>query len=251
LSKNIRFWDRKISHILDILIISIIYFIAIFLVPLLPSNLILWIIYALVGSFFIVYIFFLSSYFHEDELKSRGFGRLRNLFIRLDNLKKSSKEVLLIITPILVLGIFIASFITGFFWSIKGNGISEYLFGYENLWIDFIFQFLFYIIWGFIQQVLFLSFINVRLRNLISYDTRKGRIYLSIINGAIFSAYHLLNFPLCLFTFVGGTLWAYSFTKNPNMLTVSISHGLGGTLSSIFVFNGVLTMYTGWPPGFI
>ena len=112
-----------------------IYFIAIFLVPLLPSNLILWIIYALVGSFFIVYIFFLSSYFHEDELKSRGFGRLRNLFIRLDNLKKSSKEVLLIITPILVLGIFIASFITGFFWSIKGNGIVDVLNLEEKKWL--------------------------------------------------------------------------------------------------------------------
>ena len=252
MTKRIKFWDTKLSNILDIIIVSIVYFLAIFLVPLLPeNNVYLLILYAIVGGFFILYIFFISHYLHKDKLEERGFGRPNKFFIKTSNLRKSAKEILLIITPLLITGLFITSFITGFFWSMKGNGVSEFLFGYEILWLDFIAQFIYYIFWGFIQQILFLSFINTRLRKILPHKTRNERIVLSLINGIIFSSYHLLNYPLCIFTFLSGTLWSYSFVKEQNMLTVSISHGLGGTLSSIFIFNGVFTMYTGWPPGFL
>jgi len=244
-----RFWEKKASHLLDIIVVSIIYFLAIFVVPLLPeNNIYLYILYIIVGGFFILYIFFISHYLHMDKLEERGFGRPKKLFIRVDNLKKSTKEVLLIITPLLIIGVFIASLATGFFWNANISSPTSELLGESIPWLDFIINVLAYILWGFIQQVLFLSFINVRLRKILPCNNRKDRIIISLINGAIFSSYHLLNYPLCLFTFISGTLWAYSFTKNPNMLTVSISHGIGGTLSSIFVFNGVWTMYTGWPP---
>ncbi|MHA1268492.1 MAG: CPBP family glutamic-type intramembrane protease [Candidatus Helarchaeota archaeon] len=252
MSKKIRFWEKKISNLFDIFIVSLIYFLAIFLVPILPEdNIFLLILYIIVGLFFILYILFISHYLHKDKLEERGFGRIRTLFIRTDNLKSSSKEVLLIITPLLIIGLFTTSFITGFFWLMEGNGASEFLLGYEILWFDFLIQFIGYILWGFLQQLLFLSFINVRLRKILPHETKKDRLILALINGTIFSSYHLLNLPLCIFTFISGTLWSYSFTKNPNMLTVSISHGLGGTLSSIFVFNSIWRMYTGWPPGFI
>lgn len=249
-SKN-SFWQSRKGHAFDIVVVTAVYFYVILVVAPFEENLILQISAYILGGFFILYVFFISQYLHKDTAAERGFGSWKTLFIRTDNLKKSAKEVLLIITPLLILGIFVTALILGTLWNPEGEGFSAWLVDQglleeENLLIDFFGQFLYYILWGFIQQVLFLSFIHVRLRKV--FPTM-SRMRISLLTGAIFGSYHLFNFPLVTFTFVSGTIWAWSFYETPNLLTVSISHGLGGTLSSIFVFQKSIGwhMTVGWP----
>lgn len=244
------FWQTRKSHALDIIIVTIVYFYIILLVapfeyifPLLLSAYI-------IGGFFIFYILFISQYLHKDTCAERGFGSWKTLFIRTDNLKKSARDVLLILTSIMIGSIFLIALLLGTFWTPEGGGFSEWLVEQgilkeTNLFIDFFAQFLYYILWGFIQQVLFLSFIHVRLRKVFP---GYSRIKIALMTGAIFGSYHLFNFPLATFTFISGTFWAWYFYETPNLLTVSISHGLGGTLSSMFIFNyNGWSMTVGWP----
>ncbi|MHA1300054.1 MAG: CPBP family intramembrane glutamic endopeptidase [Candidatus Helarchaeota archaeon] len=240
------FFQSRNGNIFDIIITSVVYFYIILIVAPLEKYLPILISAIILGVFFIFYILFLSHYLHGDNWAERGIGTWKTLFIRTDNLKKSCKEVLLIITSVLVLAIFLISLILGTFWTPKSGGFSRWLveqgFLYtENILIDFAAQFLYYIFWGFVQQILFLSFINVRLRKIFPDNTRNNKIKVTIINGMIFSCYHLFNIPLMIFTFIAGLIWSWSFYDTPNMFTVSISHGLSGTLSSMYVFS-----YNGW-----
>jgi membrane protease YdiL (CAAX protease family) len=247
------FWQTRKSHALDIIIVTIVYFYIILLVAPLEHIFPLLLSAYILGGVFIFYIFFISQYLHKDTCAERGFGSWKTLFIRTDNLKRSAREVLLILTSIMVLSIFLISLLLGTFWTPEGGGFSEWLVEQgilqeANLFVDFIAQFLYYILWGFIQQVLFLSFIHVRLRKVFPGNGRNNRIKIALFTGAIFGSYHLFNFPLVAFTFISGTFWAWYFYETPNMLTVSISHGLGGTLSSMFIFNyNGWSMTVGWP----
>lgn len=240
------FWQKRKSHAIDIIIVTIAYFYIILVVAPFENIYPLLISAYIIGGILIFYIFFISQYLHKDTCAERGFGSWKTLFIRTDNLKKSAKEVLLVLTSIMVLSILLISLVLGTFWTPEGGGFSAWLVSQgllqqENLLIDFIGQFLYYILWGFIQQVLFLSFIHVRLRKIFPGNDRNNRIKIALLTGMIFGSYHLFNFPLVTFTFISGTFWAWYFYETPNMLTVSISHGLGGTLSSMFIFN-----YNGW-----
>ena len=90
--------------------------------------------------------------------KLRPYGDV-DLFIKSDNLKKSALDILLILNGFTILGIFVASFILGTFWTPQSGGFTRWLVGQgifqsENLFIDFFVQFLYYILWGFAQQVL-------------------------------------------------------------------------------------------------
>ncbi|MDD1776703.1 MAG: hypothetical protein LUQ65_00935 [Candidatus Helarchaeota archaeon] len=243
------FWQTRKSHALDIIFVTVAYFYIILVVA--PFEHIFPVLLSayIIGGILVVYILFISQYLHKDTGAERGFGTWKTLFIRTDNLKKSARDVLLILTPIMVLSILLVSLMLGTFWTPKGGGFSEWLveqgiLSEPNLFIDFIGQFLFYILWGLIQQTLFLSFIHVHLRKVFpgnDRNNRNNRIKIALLTGAIFGGYHLFNFPLVAFTFIAGTFWAWYFYETPNILTVSISQGLGGTLSSMFIFN-----YNGW-----
>ncbi|NVM53763.1 MAG: hypothetical protein HWN66_08690 [Candidatus Helarchaeota archaeon] len=248
------FWRTRKSHALDIIIVSVAYFYIILVVApfehIFPFLLSAYII----GGILIFYIFFISQILHKDTLAERGFGSWKALFIRTDNLKKSAKDVLLILTSIMVGTIFLLALFFGTISSPEGGGFSKWLVeqGWiqgESLIIDFFAQFVYYIGWGLIQQVLFLSFIHVRLRKVFPGKDRNNRIFISLFTGVIFGSYHLFNFPLAAFTFISGTFWAWHFYETPNMLTVSISHGLGGTLTSMYIFVDKMGwhMTVGWP----
>ena len=247
------FWQSRKSHVFDIAIVTFVYFYVILLVAPFEHVLPLLISAYVVGGFLLLYVLFISQLLHKDTNAERGFGKWKTLFIRTDNLKKSAKEVLLKYSSIMVLSIILISLILGTFWTPEGGGFSAWLVAQgilaeESLMIDFIAQFLYYILWGLAQQLLFLSFIHVRLRKIFPGNDRNNRIKISLLTGAIFGCYHLFNFPLVTFTFVSGTFWAWYFYEEPNMLTVSISHGLGGTLSSMFIFNfNGWHMTVGWP----
>ncbi|MHA1130938.1 MAG: CPBP family intramembrane glutamic endopeptidase [Candidatus Helarchaeota archaeon] len=238
-----RFWRSRTSHLLDIIMVSVTYFYISFVVAPLQDEIPGLLISAyILGSLMLIYVLFLSQLLHGDTNAERGFGMLRTLFIRTDNLKRSSKEVLLKLTPVMVLGVFILALALGTIWHPEGGGLSTWMVeqGWlkeENLLIDFFGQFVYYIGWGTLQQILFLSFIHVRLRKIFLGTNRNNRIKIALATGAVFGSYHLLNYPLAGFTFISGVFWAWYFYKDPNILTVAISHGLGGTLLCMFVFN--------------
>ncbi len=79
--------------------------------------------------------------------------------------------------------------------------------------------------WGFLQQYIFQSYLNNRLRAVV-----RGNLRGILLNAAIFSSVHLPNSFLMAMTFVGGLFWSYSFRRHPNLITVSISHGVLGTM---------------------
>lgn len=241
MEEKIGYWQSRKSHAIDIIVVTVAYFYIILVVAPFEEIFPLLLSAYVIGGILILYIFFFSQLLHKDTCAERGFGRWKTVFVRTDNLKQSAKNVLLILNSILVVSILIISLILGTFWTPAGGGFSLKVFGVENLVIDFVAQFLYYILWGFVQQILFLSFIHVRLRKVFPGNDRNNQIKISLLTGVIFGSYHLFNFPLAAFTLISGTFWAWNFYEAPNMLTVSISHGLGGTLSSMFIFN-----YNGW-----
>jgi len=243
------FWQSRKGHAFDIIIVTFVYFYIILLVALFEHIFPLLLSAYILGGILLLYILFFSQYLHKDTCAERGFGSWKTLFIRTDNLKKSAKDVLLVLTSSMVASIFLIALIIGTITTPEGGGFSLEVFGFENIYIDFIAQFIYYIGWGLLQQVLFLSFIHVRLRKIFPGNDRRNRIFISLFTGVIFGSYHLFNFPLVAFTFISGTFWAWNFYETPNMLTVSISHGLGGTLSSMYIFVDKIGwhMTVGWP----
>ncbi len=242
MEKKGSFWQSRKGYSFDIIIVTAVYFYIILLVAPFEHILPLLISAYILGGFLLFYVLFISQYLHKDTNAERGFGGWKTLFIRTDNLKKSAKDVLLLYSSIMVLSIFLIALFLGTLWNAEGGGFSAWLVeqGWlqeESLLIDFLGQFIYYIGWGLLQQILFLSFIHVRLRKVFPGTDRHNHILISLLTGAIFGCYHLFNFPLVTFTFISGTFWAWYFYETPNMLTVSISHGLGGTLSYMFIFN--------------
>lgn len=236
------FWQTKRGYAFDVVFITFVYFYYIFLVMNNESNFPLALSGYILGGIGLLYIFFIAPIFHKDNKKERGFGGWKTLWIRTDNLKKSAKDVLLVLTSIMIASVLIVSLILGTFWTPQGGGFSAWLveqgwLSAPNIYLDFGGQFAMYILWGFIQQFLFLSFILVRLRKIFPGTDRNNRIGMALFVGLIFGSYHLLNFQLFTFTLISGTFWAWHFYHEPNMFTVSISHGLGGTLAGMFVFN--------------
>jgi membrane protease YdiL (CAAX protease family) len=72
-----------------------------------------------------------------------------------------------------------------------------------------------------VQQYVLQAFFNRRAQMV------WGRGWLSIsVVAAIFAAIHLPNLWLALATFIGGIVWAAVYQRAPNLLALSISHGL-------------------------
>ena len=234
------FKTRK-GRILDILIVSVIYFYVVLVCIPFRNIFLIQISATILGGFFIFYVIFISHYIHGDNWADRGFGSWKTLFIRTDNLRKSFREIF-IITAFIVICIFLISLILGSYKSIQSGGFYRWLvqkgiLSTKSILVDIFLKFILYCLWGFFPQILFLSFINVRLKKIFLDKTRNKKIVISLLTGIIFSCYHIFNIKLMIFTFIAGTLWAWSFYDTPNLFTVSVSHGLCGTLSSFFIFN--------------
>ncbi len=243
------FSRTRTGLISEIGFVSLIYFYLIIVFPLFRSNIFIQITAVTGLMLFILHPLLISDWLHSDSWKTRGIGNWRNGFIRKDNFRKSSKTVLLIVTPILLLGIFIIALLSGSLWTPGKSGVSGWLMdllfpGADSLFINLLVKLIFYLLWGFFQQLLFLTFIQVRLADLFKASSHR-KLKVVLISGIIFSLYHLPNIPLMLFTWVAGTLWACCYYETPNLFTVSISHGICGTVSSIFVFNSGLDMNVG------
>lgn len=167
-----------------------------------------WIIYPLqnqnltyLGLFFILVLVSLSSVFHKKTFKAIG--------LRFDNLLSSLKKVgtfTLICVLVLVIG-----------------GI---LFGSLKFNWGFVPNFLFYLVWAFLQQYTFQTFFNLRFSEVL-----EKRFASVLACSLVFSAVHFPNPFLMPVTLGVGFFWFWSYLKSPNLLVMTFSHAVLGTMT--------------------
>jgi membrane protease YdiL (CAAX protease family) len=80
-------------------------------------------------------------------------------------------------------------------------------------------------LWPFMQQYLMLGFLNRRLQDAVG----KGRASL-IVTAIVFAGMHTPNPALMIATFLGGSIWAWAFQRQPNLLATTISHVILGAV---------------------
>ena len=96
---------------------------------------------------------------------------------------------------------------------------------------------IFYLLWGFVQQGLFLGYFNARIRKGIGPHPLAGlpaRGFAALLSGILFGAIHLPSLPLAAFTTVEGALLAWYFQSDAtrNLFVVAVIHAVAGTLFS-------------------
>lgn len=141
----------------------------------------------------------------------------RQVGFRTDNFSDSFKHVLLLTVPVAVVG--------GFVWSLFFPIYTDF-YKEGDFWVKLLIR---YPIWALIQQYLVLGFFFYTMERLLG----KTNVSLICFSSALFfSALHFPNYPLMLFCFIAGGIWALSYRKNRNLITIAISHALLGTIAS-------------------
>jgi len=97
-----------------------------------------------------------------------------------------------------------------------------------------------YILWGTIQQLLFLSFLNTRFRKGISNPMASA-----LMTGLCFGLIHAPVWSLAWITFFGGTVWAWCFQRAPNLFLAGLVHGILGTLLGLLLSDPWFPMRVG------
>ncbi len=144
-----------------------------------------------------------SFLLHHDTPKTLGW--------RADNLWAATKQVL---APFAILAIIL--FVIGLSLGTLG-GVPPNLFSLNRLWAYFAFCLL--------QQVVLQSFLNNRLLFLLS---KRG--FSSLLAGAIFAISHWPNPVLVPATFIGGSVLAWLFARQRNIIPLAIAQALLGSL---------------------
>jgi len=153
--------------------------------------------------------------------KQRRNESWKDLGISIDNWVPALKNLLIITIPLMALFSVI--------WSQKFI-VNPQCYKQGEFWL----KLLIYPFWAFIQQYIALAFFFRRLNDVFPnyYFTA---IFLSAI---LFSAAHLPNLPLVIFSFFGGLLWAWVYHKYNNLIVIVLVHAVMGTfLSSILMMN--------------
>lgn len=102
-------------------------------------------------------------------------------------------------------------------------------------WDAFAIKFVGYLVFGFLQSLIFFGFVLTRLRSLIPYGRDPGaeprhRLQVAAATAAIFTLIHLPNLPLMAVALAGGFGWALIFYRRPNLLLLGLSHAVLGTI---------------------
>jgi len=151
----------------------------------------------------------LSFYLHRE--------RLYDLGVRFDNFFSELWKVSIII--ILSVGLIIAL-------------NNHYQFPIWPVNLKFI---MYWISWGIIQQFITQGFFYIRL------DRALNNRFLSILGTAIiFSWLHALNIPLMIITFFGGIIWSYLFSRNRNIFTLGLCHGIVSIFLQSYLVPGLV-----------
>jgi membrane protease YdiL (CAAX protease family) len=87
-----------------------------------------------------------------------------------------------------------------------------------------------YPLWALAQQFLVQSYAHVRLREAF------GRPWPAIVaTGVLFSLFHMPNLMLVGLTLPAGLLWAWAFSRRPNLYALALSHAALGSFVSKFL----------------
>jgi membrane protease YdiL (CAAX protease family) len=187
--------DKKWVSLFEIIILFLITLAYVWIIfPLQNQNLTYF------GLLFILGLVTLSTVFHKKTLKAIG--------LRWDNLLGSLKSVgtftLVCILVLVIGGIFFGSL--------------------EFSW-QFVPDFLFYLVWAFLQQYTFQTFFNLRFS-----EVFERRFTSALASSLVFSAVHFPNPFLMPVTLGLGFFWFWSYLKDPNLFVVTFSHALLGSL---------------------
>lgn len=80
-------------------------------------------------------------------------------------------------------------------------------------------------LWPLFQQYLMLGFLNRRLQDVYG----NGRVSL-VATAIVFAGMHAPNPALMIATFIGGSIWAWTFQRQPNLFATTISHVILGAV---------------------
>jgi membrane protease YdiL (CAAX protease family) len=167
-------------------------------------------------------VFFSSFFVHGDTASELG--------IRIDNLSRSFKE---------------ASIATLFCAALTVSIFMLYRESYSHRDPGRIFTgSLKYLIWGIAQQFGLNSFLYLRLKKVIGNND--AAIICAV---TIFSLIHMPNTVLMVFAAVGGLVFCYLFSRNRNIFSLGVMHGIVGMLALVLLMPGIMKNYTVGPSG--
>ena len=144
---------------------------------------------------------FVSHYLRRESARDLGW--------RLDNFTEAAR---LLAVPMLALTLLLVAFgwLTSSINVVRWDGGMNIV-GLPTLGI----------LWGLLQQYVLQGFINRRAQLI------WGRGWKSVtLVALVFAVLHLPNPWLTAATFCGGLLWAHVYQRTPNLLAISISHGV-------------------------
>jgi hypothetical protein len=158
-------------------------------------------------------LFVLSIFVRKDSLKDLG--------IRLDNIKPSGKECL--IAALIGVNVVIAIFF------IHHEDFTPHSFQ------DYLVRILEYIWWGTVQQFVLLSVIFVRMEQILR--NRNSTIF---VVSLIFALLHTPHIAFMVLTFVVGLVCCILFLRHRNILTLGVTHGVTAVMAFSLLVPGVI-----------
>ena len=151
-------------------------------------------------------------------------GNLLAVFLRYDNLREAGKVIgcYLLVAAVAVV-------VFGYL----------YIYLYNGGWVVFtprraVTGIGAYALWGILQELLFLSYFNTRIRK--GFDSPWPAALLTAI---VFSIFHINAYTLMFICFLIGIVWAMIFQAAPNVIILGIAHGISGGFRSAFLVKGM------------
>lgn len=157
-----------------------------------------------------------------------------SLLIRFDTLKRAAKQLIIMISigiPLILVFcvIFIYNPELPYFPQPQGSETVLDKFG-EWEFFRYIAQWTGYVWWGYVQQLLFLSYFSIHFTRAFDIRTKRGQLLAALCSSIFFGLIHLPTFWLSFFTWVAGFMWALFFMKSKNLFVMGVCHGAMGTL---------------------
>jgi len=91
-----------------------------------------------------------------------------------------------------------------------------------------------YVIWGTLQEVLFLSYFNTRIRKSFS-----SPLTAAVVTAMVFALFHLRAYTLMAICFGIGIVWGLLFQAAPNLFLMGLAHGVSGGFGTMFQVVGM------------